>query len=75
MPRRRRDGGEHKADLPGNLLPGGYQRTRCFYDQCGYLEALGDEVILKNYLGETYAYRNAIARVEIETQNAVNDRY
>ena len=40
-----------------------------------YLQSLGEEVVLKNYLGETYTYRNAEARVETEAQSAVNDRY
>ena len=31
-----------------------------------YLQALGTEVILKNYLGETYSYKNAAPRTEAE---------
>ena len=40
-----------------------------------YLQSLGDEVVLKNFLGETYTYRNAADRVDVAEQNAVNDRY
>ena len=33
-----------------------------------YLQSLGSEVILKNYLGETYTYQNAAARKEPEAE-------
>jgi lysine 2,3-aminomutase len=34
-----------------------------------YLQQLGDEVVLKNYLGETYRYRNALPAAESERQD------
>ncbi len=39
-----------------------------------YLQSLGDKVVLKNYLGESYTYLNAAKPVEIERRSAVNDQ-
>ncbi len=39
-----------------------------------YLQSLGDQVVLKNYLGESYTYLNATRPVETERRSAVNDR-
>jgi lysine 2,3-aminomutase len=40
-----------------------------------YLQSLGDEVLLRNYQGLEYSYRNAQAKpVEEEQQSAANDR-
>lgn len=36
-----------------------------------YLQQLGDEVVLKNYLGETYRYRNALPAAESERRDDV----
>jgi len=41
----------------------------------GYLQELGDEVVLKNYRGDTCRYRNAAKPEQIDQQNVVNDRY
>ncbi|BCR05728.1 lysine 2,3-aminomutase [Desulfuromonas versatilis] len=39
-----------------------------------YLQSLGEQVVLKNYLGESYTYLNAARPVETERRSAVNDR-
>jgi lysine 2,3-aminomutase len=39
-----------------------------------YLQSLGEEVVLKNYRGETYRYLNPPQKVEEDYRSAVNDR-
>ncbi|MFA5517470.1 MAG: KamA family radical SAM protein [Desulfuromonadales bacterium] len=39
-----------------------------------YLQSVGVDVVVKNYLGETYTYRNAKEKVEEENRSVVNDR-
>ncbi len=39
-----------------------------------YLQSLGSEVLLKNYLGESYAYQNAAPAATEDKRAAVNDR-
>ncbi len=39
-----------------------------------YLQSLGDEVVLKNYRGDTYRYPNAQRQVAEEQRQAANDR-
>ncbi|HEU0265540.1 MAG TPA: KamA family radical SAM protein [Geobacterales bacterium] len=39
-----------------------------------YLQALGDEVLLKNYQGKPFSYLNAAPRQEVALADAVNDR-
>lgn len=38
-----------------------------------YLQSLGEEVVLKNYLGETYRYANPAPALPEENRSAVND--
>ncbi len=39
-----------------------------------YLQSLGSEVLLKNYLGESYSYQNAAPAATEDKRAAVNDR-
>jgi lysine 2,3-aminomutase len=40
-----------------------------------YLQSLGKEVVLSNYLGESYLYQNPARPTRIQQRNAVNDLY
>ena len=39
-----------------------------------YLQSLGEEIVLKNYLGDRYTYKNAQPETEELRQDVVNDR-